>query len=348
MSPDDKTARVSRMKLPARGIRRSVTGLLAATVVLFGMTAGANAVGKPGEPPAGTAQFDRQFTHGRVAVDGGNIHYVRGGSGPALVLLHGWPQTWYEWNKVMPALARKHTVIAMDLPGLGDSSVPESGYDKATTAKRIHQAVNKLGFTKAEVMGHDIGALVAYAYARDYPSEVTRVAVVDLNLSGFGLEDAYSLSWHFLFNMSPAPIPETIMDNEDVRTYLSMPFDLGSHHKEAVERSVYFQAYADPAHRTGGYNYYRAFPADAADNKANAVTKRLTMPVLAMGGQFGFGTWVADSFRQVAGDVREVIVPDSGHFVPEENPAFLTDCVNYFFGATPGTPTRPDLAGCAA
>ncbi|MEU0565726.1 alpha/beta hydrolase [Nonomuraea sp. NPDC005983] len=319
--------------------------MFVALVALFTMTAGADASGTPKEPSTGPALFAPGFTHGKVAVDGGTLHYVIGGSGPAIVLLHGWPQTWLIWRQVMPELARKHTVIAFDLPGLGDSSIPTGGYDKVTTAQRIHQAVKRLGFNQVALLGHDLGALVAYPYARDFPTEVTRLAAIETPLAGFGLEELYGLSWHFRFNSSPAPIPEQIMDNDDVPTYLGMMFDF-SYRRDAVDREPFYAAYADPARRTAGYGYYRAFAGDAENNKANAA-KRLPMPVLGIGGQYSFGPGVADSFRKVADDVRAAVAPDSGHFVPEENPSFLVDCAGLFFGTENTTPPRPELAGCA-
>ncbi|MEV4224145.1 alpha/beta hydrolase [Nonomuraea sp. NPDC049725] len=284
------------------------------------------------------------FTHGRVAVEGGSVHYVKGGSGPALLLLHGWPQTWQMWRDVMPELARQHTVIAMDLPGLGTSSIPGGGYDKVTTAHRIREAVRALGFTKVGIIGHDLGVLVAYPYARDFPAEVSRLVMIESPLPGFGLEDLYGVSFHFKFNSAPAPIPERIMDDEDVPTYLGMIFDF-SHRKDAVSRETYYRAYASDARRTAGYEYYRAFAADAADNRANA-GRRLAMPVAAVGGQHSFGPGVAASFAQVADDVRTVVAPDSGHFVPEENPEFLAGCALLFFGPA-GTTPGPGLGDCA-
>ncbi|WP_211266920.1 alpha/beta fold hydrolase [Nonomuraea candida] len=284
------------------------------------------------------------FTQGNVAVDGGTVHYVKGGSGPALLLLHGWPQTWEMWRDVMPELARKHTVIALDLPGLGTSSIPSAGYDKVTTAQRVRQAVRALGHTKVGIIGHDLGVLVAYPWARDYPGEVSRLAVIESPLSGFGLEDLYGVSFHFRFNSSPAPIPERIMDTEDVPTYLGMIFDF-SYRKDAIDRPTFYAAYASPARRTAGYEYYRAMAGDAANNQANA-SKRLTIPVAAIGGQHSFGPGVAASFSQVADDVRTVVAPDAGHFVPEENPAFLTGCALLFFGPSGATP-GPGLGDCA-
>ncbi|MFG1879108.1 alpha/beta fold hydrolase [Sphaerisporangium sp. NPDC049003] len=326
-------------------MRRAVFSTAVALVVgMITTTAGAGASAFPEEPTVGPAAFAPGFTHGKVAVSGTTLHYVKGGSGPALVLLHGWPETWKMWRQVMPALATSHTVIAFDLPGLGNSSIPTGGFDKATTAQRIRQAVHALGYTQVQLLGHDLGTLIAYPYARDYPGEVTRFAVLESPLPGFGLEELYHLSWHFRFNMSPSPIPETIMDNKDVSTYLNMMFNF-SHNGQGIDREAFYKAYANPARRHAGYEYYRAFAADATNNQANAST-RLSMPVLAIGGQYSFGTGVADSFNQVADDVRPAVAPDAGHFIPEENPTFLSDCANLFFGAQNTPAQRPELAGC--
>ncbi|MFI2652181.1 alpha/beta fold hydrolase [Micromonospora fulviviridis] len=324
--------------------RTGIATLAAATLLIAGGSA-SSAADAYVEPTTGRANFSPSFQHGMVPVDGGQLHYVKGGSGPALVLLHGWPQTWWAWHEVMPGLARNHTVIAFDLPGLGDSSAFADGYDKVTTAKRIRQAVRTLGYQQISILAHDVGVLVAYPYARDFPGEVNRLIVLDSTLSGFGLEDAYTLSFHFLFNAAPAPIPERILDNEDVPMYLGMIFDF-SVNSAAIDREVYYRFYRDPADRTAGYNYYRAYAGDAENNRANA-SKRLPMPVVAMGSAATFGPGVAASFRQLADDVREVVAPNSGHFIPEENPQFLISCVNLFTGVT-ATPPSPDLANCAA
>lgn len=346
---------------PVLTLKLAVIGGLAALLVIVGGFAGAlaqdgnsaadgSATGVSAakrEPVEGTAVFNSAFQHGLVRVDGGNLHYVKGGSGPALVLLHGWPETWWGWHPVMPALAKTHTVIAFDLPGLGDSSIPKDGYDQKTTAARLHQAVNRLGYNQVKVMGHDMGVLIGYAWARDYPKEVTRLAVLDSTLLGFGLEDAYALSFHFRFNMAPNPIPEQIMDNTDVSAYLNLVFEFAVV-SEAIDRQYYIDAYTDPARRSAGYNYYRAWPANAEDTKANAKSKRLTQPVLAMGAEFVFGPGVAKSFQNVASDVRGVVAPGSGHWIPEETPQFVIDCANLFFGPAGVPAPSPALANCVA
>ncbi|MEU1969705.1 alpha/beta hydrolase [Micromonospora sediminicola] len=328
--------------------KRRRTALAAAFSIALLAGSGASAVAIPTAAPAGHGEqriSGLSLRQGNVTVDGATLRYTIAGSGSPLVLLHGWPQTWWSWNKVLPALASQHTVIAFDLPGLGASTPPASGYDKATTAKRIRQGVNQLGYRQVALLGHDVGALVAYAYARDFPTEVTRMGAVETPLSGFGLENLYGVSWHFLFNASPAPIPERIMDNDDVPTYLGMLFD-GARHPEAIDRNVYYRAYADPVKRKAGYEYYRAFAADAADNQANAQSKRLAIPVMAMGAEFVFGPAVAASFQQVASDVRTVVAPDSGHWIPEENAQFFSDCALLFFGPAGGAAPRPELTNC--
>lgn len=289
--------------------------------------------------------FNKTFSQGMVPVEGASLHYVKGGSGPALVLLAGWPETSWAWHKVMPELAKTHTVIAINLPGQGKSTIPADGYDAAHTARRVHQAVQALGYDRVELMAHDVGALVAYPYAKQFPNSVSRMAVLESPLNGFGLEQAYGLSFHFGLNGAPKPIPEDIIDDEDVPTYLGMLFN-NTAHPEAIDKEVYYRAYSSEARRTAGYEYYRAYPENAQYNQANAATK-ITLPVLAMGAQYVFGPAVAASFRAVASDVREVVAPDSGHFIAEENPAFLIACAGYFFGDPSVTPPA-ELAACKA
>lgn len=329
---------------PRRRLRRGVYAALAAVVLLLLGTAAT------AEEQAPVERQYRQnlpgFSHGTVTVDGGVLHYVRGGSGPPLVLLHGWPQTWWEWAKVMPSLAQNYTVIAFDLPGVGDSSIPTGGYDKLATAKRIREGVRKLGYTQVSILSHDTGALVAYPYAREYPSEVVKLAALETPLSGFGLENFYGVSFHLGLNQTASPVPEKLIDDEDVSTYLGWVFS-GAHHPDRIDQQAFFTAYANPARRSAGYEYYRAFATDIANNQANA-HKRLPMPVLAMGAEFAFGPLVANSFSQVGDDVRSVVAPDSGHWIAEENPNFLISCTKLFFGPKGVPAPSPELANCVA
>lgn len=332
---------------PIRRARRGLFAALAAVVLLL-VSAAAGAAEQSTEQSTERGQRNLPgFTHGQVSVQGTTLHYVRGGSGPPLILLHGWPTTWWEWADVMPALATTHTVIAFDLPGIGASGIPSGGYDKVTTAARIREGVHELGFTgPISIMAHDTGTLVAYPYARDYPNEVTRLAALETPLSGFGLEDFYGVSFHLGLNQVAGPVPERLIDNDDVSTYLGWLFS-GARHPERIDQSVFFAAYASPARRTAGYEYYRSFGADAANNQANA-HKRLAMPVLAMGAEFAFGPLVGASFDQVADDVRTVVAPDSGHWIAAENPDFLSACAALFFGPAGVPAPSTELASCVA
>jgi len=341
--------------------RVAVGALVAASALFVGTAAGAHGASRipaqsqaalaiasngkviKGQTPFDLAGYKHTFSEGMVPVEGASLHYIKGGTGPALVLLHGWSETSWAWHKVMPELAKTHTVIALDLPGLGSSSIPKGGFDAAHTARRLHEAVLALGYHRVEIMAHDIGALAAYPYAKQFPNDVSRMAVIEAPLNGFGLESFYGVSFHFGLNSAPKPIPENIVDNDDVSTYFGMLFN-GTRHPEAIDQKVYFQAYRTPARRSAGYEYYRAFPQNAQYNQANASPK-VSLPVLAMGSQYVFGSAMAASFRGVASDVREVIAADSGHYIPEENPAFLLACAGYFFGDTSATPPA-ELASC--
>ncbi|RFU41740.1 alpha/beta hydrolase [Actinomadura logoneensis] len=326
----------------ARRWRGGLAAAATAAAVLFASTSGAQAGGRL---TADTEALSG-FQDGVVPVEGGTLHYVKGGSGPVLVLLHGWPETWREWRKVMPELAKTHTVVAFDLPGLGASSVPSGGFDTAHTAARIHQGVAALGYGKVKILAHDLGVSVAYAYAHDFAGDVSRMAVLESPLNGFGLENAYGVSWHLLFNQTAKPVPENLInDAAHTRTYLTWLFS-SARHPDRIDQDGAVRAYSDPEHRSAGFEYYRAFPADAEYNKAASATK-LTIPVLAMGSQYVFGAGVAQSFQAVATDVRTAIAPDTGHWIPEENPAYLQQCANLFFGPPPATPPTGDLASCA-
>ena len=289
------------------------------------------------------------FQQGMVAIPGDSLHYVIGGSGPVLVLLHGWPMTWWEWHLVMPTLAKSHTVIAFDLPGLGNSAVPTSGgYTTADTAVRLHEAVAALGFGDISILAHDLGVNVGYAYARLYPAQVQRLMVLDSELNGFGLEAAYGFSFHFLLNMQPPPTPEDIINNHEAEVaYLNYLYSFAN--KAAAitpqDKDIWYGAYSCPANREAGYNYYRAFPANETWDLATAKPK-LTIPVAAVGGQDSFGSGVAQSFENVDTDVHTIIAPDSGHYVPDEDPGFTAECATLFFSQNPYQTAPKGYAAC--
>ena len=276
VAPGDPTPR----RHPWRRVVAAVAGLVLLLVAAPGAVAG-----PPGPAGAGDRALPAGFRHGWVEVEGTRLHYVRGGSGPALVLLHGWPQTWQAWRPVLPALRAGRTVVAFDLPGLGDSAAPAGGYDKATTARRLHAATQQLGLGRVELLGHDVGALVAYPWARDYPADVSRMIVIETALSGFGLEDLYSRSWHFLFNATPAPTPELLIENSDVEVYLDRISTSRPSTTPSTGRSTTAPTATRPTGRPATSTTARSTPTSPTTG-AQAPAKPVTVPVVAMGAAF--------------------------------------------------------------
>jgi pimeloyl-ACP methyl ester carboxylesterase len=301
---------------------------------------GAPAVIAPAAPPAG-------FAHAFATVDGVRLHYVVGGQGPALVLLHGWPQTWYEWNRLLPELAGEYTVIAPDLRGGGESDrVPApGGYDKHTLARDVHGLVRGLGHESAFVIGHDIGGMVAYAYAVDYPAETRALGVLDVPLPG--VEPFWSqisaVAWHFGFHNEPALAEQLVAGRE--RAYLTHFYDVfsltpGAFRPDEIDEFV--RAYSAPGALRGGFDWYRAFAADAAANAASQASK-LTMPVLGLHGDRGgaVGNFSVEQLRQVAVDVRGGPIVGAGHWLAEEKPAELAARLRAFLAEASAAPPAP-------
>lgn len=270
-------------------------------------------------PPAG-------FSEATADVNGVTIHYVIGGTGEPLVLLHGWPQTWYEWHGIMPRLAERFTVIAPDLRGAGGSSKPpaSAGYDAPTMAEDVHQLVGTLGVKRVRVLGHDIGLLVAFAYAASYPDEVARLVILDGLL--VGIEPMTSefqrnpKSWVFGLHETPE-LPEMLTAGRE-REYLSWFFRNIAADPHAVAEAaidVYARAYAAPGAMSASFEWFRAFDADKAFNAARTRDK-LRMPVLALGGEQMMGPIMVPMLQQVAEDVRGGAIPHCGHWVAEEQP----------------------------
>jgi pimeloyl-ACP methyl ester carboxylesterase len=275
------------------------------------------------------------FSHHMASVNGIQLHYVMGGQGDPVVLLHGWPQTWYEWRHVMPALARNYTVIAPDLPGLGDSKLP-AGYDTKTVAAYIHQLVTQLGFDSIFLVGHDMGTLVSYPYAAAYPSEVKKLAVIEASVPGF-VSPGRLPNWWNIFNEVPG-VPEMLTDGKE-REFLSWFYDNGAYNSAAITqagRDVYVSKYSAPGGMHAGFEYYRAIPQDIIQNQNYSKTN-LTMPVLALGAGYNKVTGnitmplVIYSMEKLAQNVTGIIVPNSGHWIPEEQPKFLVEQLTKFF-----------------
>jgi pimeloyl-ACP methyl ester carboxylesterase len=349
-----------RKAIPASGWRRFVIGGVVVALAAFGTVvavatqpaqAAHRQVAQAAACTTPASPYLAGFTQGNVAIPGDSIHYVIGGTGPALVLLPGWPITWWEFHTIMPSLAKSYTVIAFDLPGLGNSTFPTSGgFTMADTAVRIHEAVDALGYAteNVSILGHDLGANVAYSYARLYPDSVNRVMVLESALNGFGLESLYGDAFHFLLNMQPPPTPEDIINNvESSDAYLNYLYSFAAKPGAitAQDRHIWDGDYACPENREAGYDYYRAFPQNATWDTSTAKPK-LTIPMAAMGGQDSFGDFVAQSFGNVDSDIHTIIAPGSGHYIAEEDPGFLAECANLWFSPQPPAQAPTGYASC--
>jgi pimeloyl-ACP methyl ester carboxylesterase len=268
-----------------------------------------------------------------ATVDGLKLHYLTAGHGATTVLLlHGYTQTSRMWRPIMPHLAEKFTVIAPDLPGIGDSDIPKDGLDMKNAAVRVHGLVKSLGVEKAEVVGHDIGLMVAYAYAAQFPSETAKLAVMDAFLPGVaGWEDVYNdpVIWHFRFN---GPTPEMLVKGRE-RIYFDYFWnDFAAdktHSIPEADRAAYVAAYSRPGRMRAGWAYFVSFQQAAKDFAELSKTK-LTMPVLAIGGAKANGDVLGRQMKVVATNATVVVLPDTGHWVLEEQPKLTSDALYNF------------------
>jgi pimeloyl-ACP methyl ester carboxylesterase len=285
------------------------------------------------------------FSHNTISVNGIQMHYVIGGHGDPVVLLHGWPETWYAWHKVMPALAKNYTVIAPDLRGLGDSSKPLTGYDGKTVAEDIHQLVTKLGFKTIFLVGHDIGSWVAYPYAAAHPSEVKGLAILEVPPPGPSFPSGIPPPWWVIFHQTP-DVPEALVQGKEME-YLSWHYQNLAYNPAAITQAAineYVSHYSAPGGMRAGFEYYRAFPQDAIQNQNYSKTK-LTMPVLALGGGYlplfggNITMPIVYGMKLLAQNVHGIIVPNSGHYIAEEQPVFVVKSLNNFFSGNSTTET---------
>lgn len=259
--------------------------------------------------------------------EGADIFVRSGGSGPVVVLMHGYAETSDSWAPLAADLIRDHTVVVPDLRGMGRSSRPSGGYDKRTQAADIRSVVVALGYDRTSVVSHDIGIMVADAYAARYPDKVERLVVMDAPIPGVGPWDEIvrsPLLWHFGFH---GPDAERLVQGRE-RIYLDRIWNdfSGDPTKPDEETRAYYAAqYAEPGAMRAGFAQFTAFSQDVKDNEVFQRTK-LTMPVLAVGGEKSFGATQAVVMRSVAVDVTGVVIPGAGHWLMEENPA-ATDTV---------------------
>ncbi|MFJ6676379.1 alpha/beta fold hydrolase [Actinosynnema sp. NPDC091369] len=324
---------------------RLFTGALA--VLLTISTTSCATPGADASPPHAAATrddpaFQGTFRHESAEVDGVRMHYVTGGSGTPVVLIHGWPQTWYGWWPIMPALAEHHTVYAVDLPGLGDGTGAPTGYDKATLARYVHGLVaDRLGIRDAAVIGHDFGAAVAFQYASRFPADTSRLGYLDLPLPGPAIDAATyrTLSWHIAFH-SQRRVPEAVV-GDDVRAYLALFYPQVSFGGTAFggtsDRSPFSDAeidefartYREPAALAGGFELYRALDQDVRDTVAAAPVQAPTLLLAAQGQVDAIRATAAPRMPNI---VRAVDVPGAGHWLVEENPAFVAAELLRFLG----------------
>lgn len=262
------------------------------------------------------------FTSRRVAVGDVHLHVRTGGSGPPVLLLHGFAETGAMWDPLLPLLAPDHTLIVPDLRGAGESDLPEGGYDKVTMARDMHTLVRQLGMERVTLVGHDIGLMVAYAYAAQFPADMARVVLMDAFLPGIGNWKAMWLLrdlWHFHFY---GKTPLALVAGRE-RIYLEHFWnDFAAdpaHSVPEADRQRYTAAYARPGAMRAAFEYFRNFERDAADFAALGRTK-LPMPVRVIAGEKSGGTFLIEQVRLVAEDVDGTVVPGAGHWLLEEAP----------------------------
>ena len=277
---------------------------------------------------------DAGFVSRTSKIDGAELHYLTGGQGPAVVLLHGYAETSRMWRPIIPVLTKNFRVIAPDLPGIGDSGIPADGLDMKSAATRIHALVRSLGVEKARVVGHDIGLMVAYAYAAQFPAETEKLVLMDAFLPGVaGWEAIYNnpAIWHFRFN---GPTPEKLVEGRE-RTYFEHFWnDFAADKTRSIpeaDRKAYTAAYSRPGRMRAGWAYFVSFQKAARDFALLAETK-LTMPVLAIGGEKANGEALGKQARLVASDATVVVLKNTGHWVMEENAKETTDALLRFLG----------------
>jgi pimeloyl-ACP methyl ester carboxylesterase len=299
---------------------------------MLGALAILGAFAPPAQAHAPDPRVPAGFTEQRTRVGAININYVRGGHGPTLVLLHGFPETWYMWRKVLPALAEHYTVIAPDSRGSGLSDAPATGYDKHTLATDLHGLLTELGLSHhIRLVGHDIGTMIAYAYAATYPADVEDLVLSEAPIPDTDIYKAPSLTadgpgaWHFGFFSLANGLPEAMVSGHEAEwvdgftDWLEVQKD-GVGPTEIREFSRYLR---DPAHLRASFAYFRAFPQDIDANAVN-IQSKLTMPVLAIGASGSLGASEAIKVREYATNVTEAVIPNSGHWIYEEQPAYTT------------------------
>lgn len=273
-----------------------------------------------------------QVRQADAQVNGIRLHYRIAGAGSAVVLIHGYAQTGHMWTPLIAELARNHTVIVPDLRGAGASEKPADSYQKKQLAQDVHALVASLGYKDAAVVGHDIGLMVAYAYAAQYPEQTRRVVLMDAFLPGIGnWKDMWLMRdlWHFHFY---GETPLKLVEGRERIYFEHFWNDFAADKTRSVpesDRKLYAAAYAQPGGMRAGFEYFKAFEQDAADFQRLAKTK-LAMPVLVLSGEKSGGAFLVDQVRLVANDVTGKVIKGSGHWLMEEAPKEVIPQVTAF------------------
>ena len=287
-------------------------------------------------PAAADGIFPPGFHNREIATNGTTLHVRIGGKGPPVVMLHGYGETGDMWGPLAADLARDHQVIAPDLRGMGLSARATAGFDKMNQGRDVAGVMDALGIERADVVAHDIGNMVAFAFAAQYPKRVTRLVLMDAPVPGVGAWDEIlknPLLWHFRFG---GPDMERLVKGRE-RIYLDRfwnEFSADPKRFDEQTRRHYARLYARPGAMHAGFMQFAAFDQDAIDNRAFlAKGGRLDMPVLAVGGAKSFGPTMAVIMRSAAGDVQEAVVPESGHWLMEEQPGVTVSLIRAFLGS---------------
>jgi len=287
---------------------------------------------------AQVAPFPGAFRTQEIAANGTTIHVRVGGKGPAVLLLHGYGETGDMWAPLAAELARDHLVVVPDLRGMGLSTKPAGGYDKKTQAEDVVGVLDALKIERADVVAHDIGNMVGFAFAAQHPARTTRLVLIDAPVPGIGPWEEIlknPLLWHFRFG---GPDMERLVAGRE-RIYLDRfwnEFSADPKYFSEAARRHYAALYARPGAMHAGFAQFAAFDQDAIDNRAMIASGgKLTMPVLALGGEKSFGTTMAVVMRAAATDVTEGVVPNSGHWIMEENPGATIALVRRFLDGKP-------------
>lgn len=285
--------------------------------------------------------FGKQFTHQYVTVRGTRMHYVTGGQGEPLVLVGGWPESWYAWRKVMPELAQRYKVYAFDLPGQGDSGFA-TAYDTGTIAGYLHDALVQLGVKEHYLVGHDVGAWLGYAYAANYRKVTKKLVLMDAAIPGVAADQAFMLNdathnkiFQFFWHAVPE-LPEQMTAGRE-REYLAWFFKAKSAKPEAIspaDLKEYARVYSKPGYMKAGFDYYRAFFTDRDQNRKSMQTK-LEMPVLTMGGDISkaTGDTMLKALQPVAANVSGGALAGCGHYLQEECPQEVASRILAFLAA---------------